>query len=128
MTRCVVVLILLLALAGLTGCLVYGGGGYYSSYSPQYVCYDVVVDYFWNGYQWVPIYETVCQWESLTPEQIGDQEIAGVYASDGNVLTPEPGATDVAVGQVIELRPAEGDSSFILVEAVSKPEKREVKE
>jgi len=121
MTRRVTVLtVLLLALLGLTGCLVYGGG----YYQPQYVCYDVFVGYNIFGQA---VYQTVCEWQSIAPEDVGDQEISGIYVSEGNVLTRTIGA-DLAVGQLIELQPAEGSSSFISVDGVSKPEVRKAKE
>lgn len=112
MTRSLAVLILLLALAGLTGCLVYGGG----YYQPQYVCWDVFIGYDYYGRA---VYQTVCEWQDIAPQDVGEQEIAGVYASEGNVLTRQSGAA-LAVNQLIGI--TDGDANKVIrVLGVSEP-------
>ena len=126
MARYAAALLVFMALLGLSGCLIIDGGGYYSS---QYVCYDVVVDYYWTGWAWAPIYQTVCGWEELTDgvAVAGYREIAKKATKEGKTLVTleKDWGAALDTNQVIAITHSDGTTPVIQIGAVSKPEVRE---
>jgi hypothetical protein len=106
------------------GCII--DGGYSTVLQQQYVCYDVVDYYFWNDWQWVPVYTTVCQWASydlLAGETVdGEYQECREYQRDEKspAFVRTSGAS-LADGQIIQLTRFDASVLVIRVSEVSEP-------
>ena len=120
MARYAAALLVFMALLGLSGCLIIDGGGYYSS---QYVCYDVVVDYYWTGNRWVPVYQTVCEWVYYDLAPGG--EVDAEYRLEGDSVLVKTSGDELATDQIIGITNADGLVSVIRVVTLGETEAKE---
>jgi len=124
MARYAAALLVFMALLGLTGCLFGYGGGHYSSYnSPEYVCYDLVVDYYWTGNRWVPVYQTVCEWVYYDLAPGG--EVDAEYRLEGDSVLVKTSGDELATDQIIGITNADGLVSVIRVVTLGETEAKE---